>query len=67
MACIGWVRIAERQGQDMAQFPHLKRWFETVRARAAVQRGFAIRVAAASDVNMRDPRVRAVLFGQRAR
>ena len=28
---------------------------------------FAIRVAAASDVNMRDPKVRAVLFGQRAR
>jgi GST-like protein len=67
MACVGWVRLAERQGQDLAQFPHLKRWFETVRARDAVKRAFAIRIAAASAVNMRDPKVRAVLFGQRAR
>jgi GST-like protein len=67
MACVGWVRLAERQGQDLAQFPHLRRWFETVRARAAVKRAFAIRVAAASKVNIRDAKVRAVLFGQRAR
>ena len=32
IACVGWVRLAERQGQDLAQFPHLKRWFETIRA-----------------------------------
>jgi GSH-dependent disulfide-bond oxidoreductase len=67
MACVGWVRLAERAGQDLAQFPNLKRWFETIRARAAVKRAFAIRVAAASAVDMRDPKVRAVLFGQRAR
>jgi GSH-dependent disulfide-bond oxidoreductase len=67
MACVGWVRLAERQGQDLAQFPHLKRWFETIRSRAAVKRAFAIRVEAASAVDPRDPRVRAVLFGQRAR
>jgi GST-like protein len=67
MACIGWVRLAERQGQDLAQFPHLQRWFEVVRARDAVKRAFAIRIPAASVVDMRDPKVRAVLFGQRAR
>jgi GSH-dependent disulfide-bond oxidoreductase len=67
IACVGWVRLAERQGQDLAQFPHLKRWFETIRARAAVKRAFAIRVAAASAVDMRDAKVRAILFGQRAR
>src|SRR5215469_10873362 len=67
MACVGWVRLAERQGQDLAQFPHLKRWFETIRARPAVKRAFAIRIAAASAVDPRDPKVRAVLFGQRAR
>jgi GST-like protein len=66
MACVGWVRLAERQGQDLAQFPHLKRWFETVRARPAVKRAFAIRIEAASKVDMNDPSVRAVLFGQRA-
>ncbi len=67
MACVGWVRLAERQGQNLDEFRNLKRWFATVRARPAVQRAFAIRVEAASKVNMRDPKVRAVLFGQRAR
>ncbi|MFZ3351086.1 MAG: glutathione binding-like protein [Xanthobacteraceae bacterium] len=67
IACVGWVRLAERQGQDLAEFPHLKRWYETVRARPAVERAFAIRIPAASAVDPRHPKVRAVLFGQRAR
>jgi len=67
MACVGWVRLAERMGQDLADFPQLKRWFETIRAREAVKRGMGIRVEAASAVDMHDPKVRAVLFGQRAR
>jgi len=67
MASLGWVRLAERMGQELAQFPHLKRWFETVRARPAVKRAFAIRIEAAAAVDIHDPKVRAVLFGQRAR
>jgi GSH-dependent disulfide-bond oxidoreductase len=67
MACVGWVRLAERMGQELARFPHLARWFDTIRARPAVKRAFAIRVAAASAVDMKDPKVRAVLFGQTAR
>jgi GSH-dependent disulfide-bond oxidoreductase len=67
MAAVGWVRLAERQGQNLGDFPHLKRWFETIGARPAVKRAFAIRIEAASAVDMRDPKVRAVLFGQRAR
>jgi len=67
IACVGWVRLAERQGQDLARFRHLSRWFETIRARPAVKRAFAIRVTAASAVDPRDPKVRAVLFGQRAK
>ncbi len=67
MASVGWIRLAEKLGQDLTQFPHLKRWFETVRAREAVRRAFAIRIEAASKVDVRDPNVRAILFGQRAR
>ena len=67
MACVGWVRLAERMGQDLALFPNLQRWFETIRARPAVKHAFAIRVEAAAAVDMHDPKVRAVLFGQRAR
>ncbi len=67
MACVGWVKLYDRLGQNLDAFSNLKRWFETVRARPAVKRAFAIRVEAASKVDVGDPKVRAVLFGQRAR
>jgi GST-like protein len=67
IACIGWTSRWERQGQDPNQFPNVKRWLETVRARPAVKRGMSIRVEAASKVDTKDPKVRAVLFNQRAR
>ena len=57
----------ERQGQDIDEFPHLKRWLEAVKARPAVKKGMHLRVEEASQVDMRDPAVQAVLFGQRAR
>jgi GSH-dependent disulfide-bond oxidoreductase len=67
MACIGWASRWERQGQDPDQFPHVKRWIETMRARPAVQRGMRIRVEEAGKVDMGDAKVRAILFDQRAR
>jgi GST-like protein len=67
MAAVGWASRWERQGQDPGEFPHVKRWLDTVRARPAVQRGMRIRVEEASQVDMQDPNVRAVLFNQRAR
>ncbi len=67
MACVGWASRWERQGQDINEFPHLKRWLDTVLARPAVQRGIKLRVEEASKVNMKDPKVQALLFKQRAR
>jgi GST-like protein len=67
MACIGWTRNSERRGVDINEFPYLKRWYERVLARPAVQRGIALRPAEAKQTNMLDPAVRAVLFNQRAR
>jgi GST-like protein len=67
MACVGWVRYWERQGQDINQFPHVKLWLARVLSRPAVDRGMHVRVEEASQVDMKDPMVRAVLFGQRAR
>ena len=67
MACVGWVSRYQRQGQDLNDFPNLRRWLQTVRARPAVDRGIHLRVEEASRVNMQDPNVRAVLFHQRAR
>jgi GST-like protein len=67
MACVGWARRWNVQGQDIEQFPHFKRWLDTVLARPAVQRGLHIRVEEASKVDMNDPKVRQLLFNQRAR
>jgi GSH-dependent disulfide-bond oxidoreductase len=66
MACVGWARYWERQGQDLGAFPNLKRWLARMLARPGVDRGMHVRVEAASRVNIHDPSVRAVLFGQRA-
>jgi len=67
MACVGWASRWERQGQEIEEFPHFKRWLETMLARPAVNRGMHIRVEAASKVDMKDPKVRDLLFNQRAR
>ena len=67
MSLVGWVNGWKNQGQDIEQFPHLKRWLETVKARPAVQRGMALGMELRQGIDMKDPKVQAVLFGQRAR
>lgn len=67
MACVGWASRWERQGQDINEFPHVKRWLETMMARPAVERGMKLRVEEASKVDMKDPKVQELLFRQRAR
>jgi GST-like protein len=66
MACYPWIVPHERQQQRLEDFPNLKRWFEAIAARPAVQRAYAL----AKDVNQ-GPTVteeaRAILFGQAAR
>jgi GST-like protein len=42
IACWGWVYRYEWQGQDISDFPKLKRWFEMIAARPAVIRGSAV-------------------------
>ncbi len=42
MACYGWIVPHERQGQSLDDLSHLKRWFEAVGARSAVQRAMAV-------------------------
>ena len=67
MACVGWVNLWKRQDQNIDDFPHVKRWLETVKARPAVQRGMALGLKLRQGIDMKDPKVQGVLFGQRAR
>ena len=67
MACIGWVISHERQGQDLNDFPNLKRWFETMMARPAVERAIAIGREERERNNLAaDKDAQKILFGQRA-
>src|SRR5262245_61733567 len=67
MACVGWVNIWERQGQHIDDFPNLKAWLARMKARPAVARGLALGVDLRKGIDMKEPNVQAVLFGQRAR
>jgi len=42
MAAYPWIVPHERQGQNLNDFPSIKRWFETIRQRDAVQRAYAV-------------------------
>jgi GST-like protein len=65
IAAYPWIVPYDRQGQNLDDFPHLKRWFEAVRARPATVRAYA----KADTINTRpsvDEESRKVLFGQTA-
>jgi GSH-dependent disulfide-bond oxidoreductase len=66
MACWPWVIPYKRYGQDLAEFPKVKRWHETMKARPAASRG----VDLGSELRRAGPpsdEERKVLFGQTAR
>lgn len=67
MACYPWVILYEKQQQNIADFPNVKRWLERIQERPAVQRAYA----KAKEVNdtsapMSDE-AKKVLFGQDSR
>ena len=61
IAIFPWLRSWQNQGIDWADFPHLKRWFDRVAARPAVQRG--VEVLASLRKPFRTEAEREVLFG----
>jgi GST-like protein len=67
IACYPWIMPHEAHGQDLGDFPHLKRWFETIAARAATIRAYE----GTTDTYSRtgeslSDEARRVLFGQTA-
>jgi GST-like protein len=67
MASYPWIVPHKAHGQDLDEFPHLKRWFETIRARPATERAYA----RAKEINPQSGQpmtdeAKKVLFGQTA-
>ena len=68
IASLGWAKLWERQGQDIAEFPNMKAWLERLLARPAVKRGLSVNAEDRAKVDLAtDKAAQSVLFGQRAR
>jgi len=44
-AILGWAWRHERHKVDLAEFPHVKRWYETMMSRPATARGYEVALA----------------------
>lgn len=65
MASYPWIVPHERQGQNLDDFPHLKRWYREIAARPATTRAYAV----AREINTQPTvteEARKILFGQTA-
>lgn len=63
MAVFPWLRPHKRQGQDLNDFPNLKRWFDAIAERPAVQKGVAVLADRSAVPKEIDAKTRAILFG----
>jgi GST-like protein len=63
MAAFPWVMPYKRYGQDLRQFANLKRWFDAVKSRPAVQRGVDLGKDWRRD-EARNDEAHATMFGQ---
>ncbi len=65
MAAYPWVVPHEAQGQNLADFPHVKRWFETIKARPATVRAYDLAPTFTNGSPMSEE-AKKILFGQTA-
>jgi len=66
MAAYPWIVPHAKQGQDLNDFPNLKRWFDAIRARPATQRAYALADTINTAPSVSDEESRRILFGQTA-
>jgi GST-like protein len=62
IAIFPWIVSYESQGQDLADYPNLKRWFDAINARPAVQAGLSLLKTESSSAKL-DDKARQVMFG----
>lgn len=63
IATFPWTRSYERQGQSLDDFPNVKRWFEAINARPAVERALKVLEDARKPGFEKDEEARKNLFG----
>lgn len=67
MAIYPWIVPYEKQGQDLNDFPHLKRWFETMKQRPAVLKAYELAQKINPDTGPMTEEAKKILFGQSSR
>jgi GSH-dependent disulfide-bond oxidoreductase len=65
MAAYPWVVPHEAQGQNLADFPHLRRWFQAIGNRPATVRAYALAAKFSNNLTWTEAQ-RKILFGQSA-
>ena len=63
MATYPWLRYHENQGQKLEDYPHLKRWYDALSERPAVQRGLAVLQEESRSPQQMDRQAKTLLFG----
>ena len=63
MATYPWLRYHENQGQKLEDYPHLKRWYDALSERPAVQRGLAVLQEESRSPQQMDQQAKTLLFG----
>jgi GSH-dependent disulfide-bond oxidoreductase len=58
-----WVAVRWLHKIDIDEFPHVRRWYQVIERRPAVQRGMAV-LAAQTRIGSPDARTREVFFGK---
>ena len=65
IACWPWVRVHRYHGQRWEDFPNVKRWFDDIAARPAVQKGMKLLInKRAKTREVLNEKARDILFGQ---
>ncbi len=71
MICYPWCVNHKLQGQNLDDFKYMKRWFEELSARPAVQKGMQVGAGLSVDVTKlpaeEQARIRKIMYNQRAR
>ena len=62
IATYPWLRPHKLQGQNLEDFPNLKRWYEAIEARPAVRKGMAV-MADGPTLQPNDKETFSILYG----
>ena len=64
MAVFPWLRMWERQGQNIDNFPHIKNWMAGINDRPATKRGLDLLKEHQTDQRVIDDKARDIMFGK---